>query len=50
MIKCAGCGRFYNQQKDEKMCKECKRHYEIAFHKVVNNKALHGVMQRLADR
>jgi hypothetical protein len=50
MKKCTGCGRFYNQQKDDKMCGECKRHYEIAFHKLKNNKALHDVMLRLADR
>ena len=50
MKKCKGCGRFYNAKKDDKMCRECKSHYEIAFQKLKNNKALQDVMHRLADR
>lgn len=48
--KCNYCGRFYNQKKDEKMCKECKSLYEVTFEKLKNNKALQEVMQHLANR
>jgi uncharacterized OB-fold protein len=48
--KCPYCGRFYNPTKDDKMCKECKSQYEITFSKLKNNKALHEVMLRLADK
>jgi predicted nucleic acid-binding Zn-ribbon protein len=50
MHKCIYCGRFYNRQKDDKMCKECKSKYEVTFQKLKNNKALQEVMLRLADR
>ena len=50
MKKCPECGRFYTPQKDEKMCKDCKVRYEIAFQKLQNNKALHDVMSRLSDK
>lgn len=48
--RCLFCGRFYDHKQEQKMCKECKSHYEITFEKLKTNKALHGVMQRLADR
>ena len=49
-IKCTYCGRFYNQGKDDKMCKECKSQYEIAFEKLKNNKTLQKAIKNLADK
>lgn len=48
--KCKYCGKLYNQPKNSKMCRGCKTQYEIAFDKIKLNKALHEVMQNLANR
>lgn len=48
--KCTCCGRFYNQQKYDKMCKECKKQLDDVLIKIKENKALQDVMPRLADR
>ena len=44
------CGRFNNHSKNDKMCRECKSHYEITLMKLKNNKTMEGVLKRLADR
>lgn len=48
--KCRYCGRFYLRKKEEKMCIECKSHYEVTFHKLKTNKALQEVMRNLSKQ
>lgn len=48
--KCKYCSRFCSHDKEEMMCKECKKEYEIAFAKIRNNKDIQDVCKRLNDR